>query len=268
MELKSNQAQSTYLNKFEIWYLIKQFTPAQILGMENPQLGFLIEEIGQTDLEAANRLVERGLVKIQPENTLEINDQVYNQINTLAHPDHTLIVQQGIPLSKSPQQYIHFRENQIFVHFELADGKHQITSLADPAALLEYLGIESSENGKEKPAGKPFNLPEEILYQAAGEYAQGNNQAGEEILKESNLKKEDIKSLHEALSKTLMNRSFVMVKNQSKPDKMHVSGFGILQGPNNLWLLQPVNQMGKSMIHFLPVTMGMVTEKLQDILPC
>jgi hypothetical protein len=256
------------LSTEELWFLMKPFFPAQVLGMENPQLGWLAEEIEQADREAVEHLSDQGYVRIQSENSLEIDDVLYKIIKTIVRPDHTLIVQQGTPVAKPAQHYIHYREDLIIDHVELADGNHQIIALQDQAALLESLGIETGVNGKEKPAGKPFNLPEEILYQAAGEYSQGNNQAGEEMLKESNLKKEDIKSLHEALSRTLMNRSFVIVKNQNKPDKMQVSGFGILQGHDNLWLLQPVNQMGKSMIHFLPASMGMVTEKLQDILPC
>jgi hypothetical protein len=252
----------------ELWLLVNKFPSTNLLGLETPYQGFLIEEIENAQYLATESLFERELISSFVDGSMKVNEEIFSPIEVLTHPDHTLIVQQGTPISKPPQQYIHFSKDTIVVHIELEDRKHQITSLPDQAALLEYLGIESGINGKDKPVGKPFNLEEEILYKAAGEYTSGNNQAGEDTLKASSLKKEDIQSLHEALSNTMMNRSFVAVKNQDKPGKTVVTGFGILQGYDNLWLLEPVSQFGKSMIHFEPVNMQTITEKLKDILPC
>jgi hypothetical protein len=251
----------------ELWFLFKQFNPVQILGIMNPHLGWLVEEIEQADQDALNQLVKRGLVKIEFENTFEINEPLHKLIKTIVNPSHSLIVQQGTPLSKPPQQYIHFCEENIVSHIEEEAGKHLIMTIRDQDALLEYLGLNGINTGKDKPTGNPFNIEEEILYKAAEEYAKGNNQAGEDILNKSCMKKEDIRSLHEALSNTLMNRSFAAVKNQDKPDKTNVTGFGILQGESNLWILQPVNQLGKSIIHFVPANTQTITEKLKDILP-
>jgi hypothetical protein len=253
------------LTSNDLWLLLMFFRPGNIIGFENPYLGWLIEDIEQAAYDSLNHLVGMGLVKIRNENSLEIDDLLHSMVQTIAHSNHTLIVQQGIPPVNPTQHYIHFAENRFVVHFKLANGSHQITAIQDQATLLEYLDIKGDE--QEKPSNKPFTISEEFLFRAAGEYAKGEYLAGENVLKESNLNSSSIQQLHEALSNTQLNRSYVLIKNQGNRDIRQVSGFGLLQGENHFWILQPVNQLGKTIIHFVPATTNSVCKQIIEVLP-
>ncbi len=52
------------LSSDEFWFLIQQFSPAVVLGMQNPHLGWLIEEIEKADRSSLRILVDRGFVRI------------------------------------------------------------------------------------------------------------------------------------------------------------------------------------------------------------
>lgn len=53
------------LSSDEFWFLLQQFGPAVVLGVQNPHLGWLIEEIEKADRTALRSLVDREIVRIE-----------------------------------------------------------------------------------------------------------------------------------------------------------------------------------------------------------
>lgn len=236
--------------------------------MTNPQLGWLVEEIEEADRESVNHLVEMGLVKIRKENSLDIDEYLLSMVQTMAHPNHTLVIRYGTPAYKSPERYIYFHENQIVDHIEKEDGIHQITANQDGNELLEILmtGIENSDH--KDNSDKSFSISEKVLFAASAEYGKNNPQVGKEILvKESNLDSSLIQQLHDAFSNTQLNRSYVMIKNQGNRDSRRISGFGLLQGAEHFWMIQPIENKGKTIIQFNPTELEIIKDKILTTLP-
>jgi hypothetical protein len=108
----------------------------------------------------------------------------------------------------------------------------------------------------------------ELLESTRSLCQEGKSAEAQKILEEgSKLKSKEINRLLKALAATVANSSFVLLANRNSPDAQYVSGFAVLEGQDDLWVMQVDEQNGKRMVTFNPANANMVLEHFLEIMP-
>jgi len=251
----------------ELWFLLRQFGPAIALGMKNPHLGWLIEEIQEADRNALRSLVDREIIHIASKNQIELDNALATMLRTCAHPQHTLISQFQDATGANKQRYIHFGNNLIVEHVEFKRGQHRLTAIKDREALLEHLDEVLRPSSTASSHGGKFHMPEQTLFEARALCSQGHARKALNDLKKENLSEEKAASLTKTLTDPVANSAFAMLCNQGQPQIQNVKGFALLEGKNDFWILMPYDKDSHKMVEFIPASSKLVKQRFLEILP-
>lgn len=251
----------------EFWLLLQQFGPAVALGIKNPHLGWLIEEIEEADRNALRSLVDRGIVRVVSKNQIELDDALAAMIKTCAHPRHTLITQFQNADGANKQRYIHFGDNLIVEHMEFKRGHHRVTAIKHQGALVEHLDEVLRLSSTASSRGGKFKIPESTLFEARALCKDGETRKASTNLKKAKLSEEKAAMLAKALSKPVANSAFAMLCNQDKPQVQNVKGFALLEGEKDFWILLPHDNGDEKLVEFIPANSKLVKQRFLEILP-
>ena len=251
----------------ELWLLLSQYGPAYVLGMENPYLGWLADEIESAHHQAVDSLLARGLARPLTDETIDVDDQLLAMAEACVHPIHSVVLQVSQANGQGEQRYIHFTDGLIVDHQVTGLDQHVLSSYASRTALLESMSTIFRLNSGTRGRGSAFQLPETALYQAAELAASGRPDEISVVLKEAGLQKPDIEALQAALTHPVANVSLAVIANQGNPDTQHVRGFGILESEADLWLLCPFDQLGQPKVEFIPIDAAGIRQRLEETLP-
>ena len=251
----------------ELWFLLQQFGSGAILGMKNPYLGWLIEEIEAAQRTALRSLVDRDIVRIASKDQIELDDVLAAMIRICAHPQHTLISQFQDSTGKDIQRFIHFGKGLIVEHNEFKPGQHRLTAIKDRDVLLAQLNEVLRLSSTAFSRGGNFCLPEQILFEARSLCSEGQARKAQNILKKAQLSDEKAALLSKALTSPVANSAFVTVLNQDKPEIQNLKGFALLEGKTEFWILLPYDKAGDKMVEFVPANPKLVKQRFLEILP-
>jgi hypothetical protein len=249
----------------ELWFLLEQFTPATIVGIKNPYVGWLAEETELIQREALKSLVDRDLVRMIANDEIALEESVASLVDVCAHADHSLITNWW-HCHNDRQSYAYFADGLIVEIIEIEPGIYNLSSLENTNALSQSLmdAIYSSASS----SGESFQLLLELLESTRSLCQEGKSAEAQKILEEgSKLKSKEINRLLKALAATVANSSFVLLANRNSPDAQYVSGFAVLEGQDDLWVMQVDEQNGKRMVTFNPANANMVLEHFLEIMP-
>ena len=252
----------------ELWFLMSQFSPAYVIGMENPHLGWLIEEIEEADRTAVQGLIEKGMVKIIEEGKIDLDDSVAALVRACTHPQNSLIANGGNEkVEAGLTRYIHFAKELIIEHVKIKSDQHQLSILQNRDEILARLQENLRADSTTKGTTDPFFISEDALYKATSLYSQGNAEKGRSLLQESDLEPACATALADTLSNPVANASFVVICNQNDPNTQRVSGFGILEGKDQFWVMKPIKKDGKQVVEFTSTDAQSVQEQFVELLP-
>ena len=250
----------------ELWFLMTQFGPAFIMGMENPYLGFLADEIEEATRKAVHSLIERDIARQISEDSIEVDEVVAAMVQSCVHPQHTLIVQ-SVTAGKGVRRFIHFSSDAIVEHLEEETGNHRLTAIRDRDALGDHLQDALRLETETGSDAQPFRLTEQALFEVSELLMQGKHEDAGSLLAEADLEKGIQQRLTAALSDPVANASFAVVMNRNDRDTQHIRGFAFLEGKDDLWLLRPVEQMGQPQVEFQPGNAEAIRRRFEEILP-
>lgn len=254
----------------ELWFLMSQFSPAYVMGIDNPYLGWLADEIQEATKKAVQSLIEKDIARVLTEDSIELDDTVVEMARACVHPQHTLLVAiQPQPGAVAGfQRYTHFAEpDWIVEHVEYEPGKHRLTAIRDPQALLEHLRDDLRLDSSAASGSPSFKLRQAALHAAARDYADGKFQEGLSTLEESGLDTAVCQRLGAVLAAPVANASFVVMKNRNNSDRNFTCGFGYLEGAAELWLMRPFMQGDEAWVEFTPGSAELIRAKFLEILP-
>jgi hypothetical protein len=81
------------------------------------------------------------------------------------------------------------------------------------------------------------------------------------------VQEEKAKRLAKTLSEPVSNSALVMLMNRRKPEMQFVRGFALLEGQDELWMMQPSGEHGKEIVEFAPSNMSAIKERFFEMLP-
>jgi hypothetical protein len=255
------------LTTAELWLLLSQSGPAFVLGMENPYLGWLADEIEGAHKQAAESLLERGIAQKMTDETLEVDDMLMALVSTMSHPQHSLVLQISSPNGESEQRYIHFSENLIIEHRALPLDQHELFTYPDQQLLINYLINSLHLDPQIEGHGNAFQLPEANLFQAVELVANGKPNEIISLLRDAGLTKSEAAALQKTITNPIANASLAVIANQGDPDTQHVRGFGVLQSSTDLWLMCPFDRVGQPQIEFIPINAEGIRQRVEETVP-
>jgi hypothetical protein len=254
----------------ELWFLMSQFGPTYVTGIDNPYLGWLADEIQEATKGAVQSLVEKDIARVLTEDSIELDDAVVEMVRVCVHPLHTLLasIQPQIGEADGFQHYVHFAEpDWIVEHVEFEPGMHRLTAIRDQQALVELLQDDLRLDSAAASAPPAFKLRQETLHAAARLYIEGKAPEGLSLLEESGLEAAVCQRLGAVLAAPVANASYVVMKNRNNSDRNFTCGFGYLEGEAELWLMRPFKQGDEAWVEFTPGSAELVRAKFLEILP-
>ena len=251
----------------ELWFLLNQFTPTFVLGIENPYSGWLVDEIENENKNAIKSLLSKGFADQLDDKTLDIDDTLYDMVKICAHPNHTVILQISLPNNESQQLFYHFGENEIIEHTTDNNGEHNLQKVPSMDDFLSQIISSLNLDPEIVGDGQPIKLSENVLSKSIEFLSNQNDEAFETCLQDAGLNSIEISKLGNALRNPLANSSIAILLNQENPDSQQVRGFGMLQSNSDFWLLQPYNINESPQIEFIPTNITSINEKLSEIIP-
>lgn len=256
------------LSADELWFLMSQFGPAYIIGMDNPHLGWLAEEIEKADRKTVQLMVKRGLIRPISEEEIEMDDAVASMVQVCVQPEHSLIVHSSqMEEGAERDRYIHLAGDWIVEHIEDETGLHRLTAFRDRESLAAYLQEDLRMNSKARSSTETFCLPEDILFTASRLYAEGKGGEGKALLQRCDLNSTIIEAIDKVLANPVANGSFVVIVNQNNPETQYVRGFGILEGETQFWLMRPIEKLGQPQVEFMSADATHARQRLIELLP-
>ncbi len=255
------------LSARELWFLLQQFSPAVIFGMENPYLGWLADEIRADQRKVLKSIIDRDLVRKVSKDEIELDDVMAHMIEVCAHPEHTLIIQFQNCNHENMQRYIHFWNSLTVEQFEFKPGQHSLTAIKDREALIIHLNDSLRLSTTITGHGGKFRLAEDAMFEARSLCSDGHKRKALNNLTKAGLSEGKAAMLTTALSKPVANYAFAVLSNRNNPDAQHVKGFAVLESDNGLWIMLPHDKNGEKMVEFVPADAKSVKDYFLNILP-
>jgi hypothetical protein len=115
--------------------------------------------------------------------------------------------------------------------------------------------------------GPSFSLGEEDLFEIRRLCAEGELDEATDRLNAVHVPSEVISPLINMLSEPVATSSFVLVMNRTNVETQYVRGFSVIEGADEMWIMEPYEEQGNSMITFRAASALKVRERFFEMLP-
>lgn len=269
MEAITTASLSLAFSSQELWFLFSLFGPGVVLGMENPYLGWLMEEREAANREALRSLVDRGLARVVSDDEIDLDDVLAQMVQVCVQPLHSLILhaQKASPTPAAERRYVHWGETLLVEHRLMSEDRHRLTALPDQDALVPRLENVLRLNTPVRSDGEDFVIKEDVLFQAGQRCSNGENKMALALLEDAGLQEDTAARLVKALTSPVANSAAVVVVNRAERDTHHVRGMAVLEGEEDLWMMMPFEHNNAAYVRFVPAGAQELRDKLLAILP-
>lgn len=255
------------LDEDELWFLLSQYGSGIIVGMYDTYHGRRSEEIRAANETAFQSLVQRGILQLASENEVFLAEWIISLLGVCHHPDHSLIVQYQVAGEYLRRTFIHYGSNLIVELCETEPHKYHLRIVPDQEALLDLFDGFLCSDTNSMSGEREFRLTTSALFRARDLCSKGNLQGAEKALISEGFEEEQAQRLTRSLYKPVRNTSVIVIANRNTFNTQYVQGFSILEGPDNLWIMEPYEENGEEVIVFIPANMEKVRARFREILP-
>lgn len=254
------------LNTHELLLVLGTFGPCLVMGVEDPYLGMMAEEVVLSQRSALDSLLMKGIIRGFSEDKIDLQDQIIATANVIHHPNHSLIVHSKEISNGDFHCYIHFGSDWIVQHKPSQD-QHQLILVQNVDTLSNDLNPAFHSGSKAESSGPPFSLGEEELFEIRRLCADGDLNEARDRLDAERVPSEVIDPLINTLSEPVASSSFVLVVNRNNVESQYVRGFSVIEGADEMWIMEPYEEEGNSMVTFQAANALKVRERFFELIP-
>lgn len=258
---------SLELDEDELWFLLSQYGSGIIVGMYDTYQGRRSEEIRAANESAFQSLVQRGILQLASENEVFIAEWIISLLGVCHHPDHSLIVQYQVVGEPLRRTFIHYGNNLIVELCETETHKYHLRIIPDQETLLDLFDGVLCSDTNSLNGEREFRLTASTLFRARDLCFKGNLQGSEKALIAEGFEEEQAQRLTRSLYKPVRNTSVIVIANRNPGNAQYVQSFSILEGPDNLWIIEPYEEDGEEVIVVIPANMEKARARFREILP-
>ena len=250
----------------EMIFLASSLGADTLLGIADPFVGWLTEEIEETKELVQATLAERNFVAIQPDDEIVMDVAVAALVGTCAFPDASFVVTFTPADGEATTRYLHVTERLAVEQTAMPEpvATYRLTALENGQAaygrILEIFGL----NGQRAVSSPGGELPEAALIQAREAAAKTEREKAREVLEKAGLSNDVAAALAETLSNPVANGALVALAHQETA--WDVSGAGILEGQNGLWRLRPFTREGENWVELIPCDADEARESIRRVM--
>ena len=258
---------SLELGENELWFLLSQYRSGIIVGVQDPYHGRRAEEIRAANETAFQSLVQRGILQLASENEVFLAEWIISLLGVCHHPDYSLIVQYQVAGGPLKRTFTHYSENLMVKLCETKPHHYHLRVVPDQEALLDLFDEALRSKTGSMNGGREFRLTANALYKARELCIKGDLQRSEKTMSSAGLAEEQAQRLTRSLYKPVRNTSVIVIANRNITETQFVRGFSILEGADDLWIMDPYEENGEEVIAFIPANAEKVRARFLEILP-
>jgi len=254
------------LNTPELLFILGTFGPCLVMGVDDPYLGMMVEEVALAQRSALDSLMMRGFIRSISEDKIDLQDQIFTAANVIHHPNHSLIIHSKEISNSDFHCYIHFGNEWIVYHTPSQD-QHQLILVQNVDKLSNDLNPAFRSGSKAESSGPSFGLGEEFLFEIRRLCAEGELNEAKDRLDAERVPSEAVSPLVNTLSEPIATSSFVLVVNRNNVESQYVRGFSVIEGVDEMWIMEPYEENGNSMVNLQPANALRVRERFFELIP-
>jgi len=255
------------LDEDELWFLLSQYGSGIIVGMYDNYHGRRSEEIRAANETAFQSMVQHGILQLASENEVFLAEWIISLLGVCHHPVHSLIVQYQVAGEPLRRTFIHYGDNLIVELCETEPHKYLCRIVPDQEALIDLFDGFLCSDTNLFSGEREFRLTTSALCRARDLCFKGNLQGAQNALISEGFEEEQARSLTRSLYKPVKNTSVIVIANRNTTETQHIRGFSILEGADDLWILNLYEENGEEEIAFIPANAEKVRARFLDILP-
>ena len=242
----------TVLSNVEYLLLLSLYHPQGILVYSTPM-------IGEAEIQKARETVrERGLVKVLPDDEMQVIPSLEALIVTCALSDVSLVVAHTVIRGGEDTWVFHRREQLVVEDRIFPSGEHCLTRLA-PGELAKRVFARLFLTDQ-PPVIAERCVTSRSVFEAARDAARRSGAQGAlQVLQEGGLRAEVASPLAEALAQLVSSSALAAVRRAEPQSGM---GFGVLEAVNGLWWLRI---LGEGQVEIAPCTVVKVRQEVENL---
>ncbi len=233
----------------EATYLASLLGADMLVGLQDPFLGWLNEEIEETWNQVRAALAERRFIEVQANGGIVMDTAVAALVGAWAFPEASFLVT-FTPAEGTPQTRAFHLARNLGVEQTQADEVVQLMALEDaPAVYRRILEVFRLKDQSAAP-GPGGSLPEAHLREARSRAVEEGEAAAFRLLQDAGLPEAAAQSLARTLAQPIANGALAALTRRTT--SWEVGGLGLLEGSNGLWRLRSLTRDGENWVEMIP----------------
>jgi len=241
----------TYLAPAEVTYLAALLDIDSLIGVPDPFVGWLADEVRAAMERAQADLAARGIICLDPDGTIGVDADTAALIRACGHARRSFMLTLVPAAGRSAVHCFHAADDAA-VHLETDAARGcRLESLDGPGAIADAMLNLSGLYPREVTPGLDGGaVPEEALVRARSLAAEAGAEAAQAALQEAGLGPAAAQLLAGALAEPLVNGTVMCVTPGASV--WNTDALGFFESELGLWLLRPLVRGGQKWVDIIP----------------
>jgi len=244
-----NEAPAITCSTQEVVFLASLLGADTLLGIEDPFMGWLADEIEEAWQQVRTALAERRFIEIQPDGSVVMDVAVAALVGACAFPEASFVLTVTPAGEAADVRYFHLTRHLAVEQMIAAEGC-QLTALENAQAIFTRVTSLLGLHEQQAAPGAGGVLLEERLAQVRALAGESGVEAAQTTLRQAGLDADTAAALAETLVCPVRNGALVALARQEIT--WGVAGLGLLEGQNGLWRLRAFTRDGENWVEAMP----------------
>lgn len=259
--MKEQTTWSIILSKDELYLLAGILQTGSLIGVQDPFLGFLADEIEERLEQAKEALSDQDYLRERPGEELVLDSGIAAMVKAITSAKRLFVA--SLSLDHHTSHYlVHFASDIVVEQAVLPSGDIALTAIRDAQVLKERLENFFSLSNATEPAAStaPLTLSEADFAQVRN-LAQEDAKAVRGFLSHKDVPPEAIPALTAALTEG-QHMSSLTVLYRDEREMRYGEKLAWLIGSQGAWYVQPLEQDQVTSVRLTPTTMAKIQRRI------
>lgn len=263
--MDENPAWSLELSQEELYLLAGFLETPSLIGIDDPYLGKLADEVSSELERIRKELVARGLLAVEPDGSLSLDPAVCLLVNTITKTRHVLMAVRRSGYEDQDLRLLYVADNLVVEQRTLRDRRVMLTALRDQAHLAQHLKTFFRVETDAQALGPVWDIPEAGLTEALRLSYEKEPQAGEWRLQDAGVPATAMLPLVSALAEGRGICSLTQVF-RSPQQITYDERTAWLTSSRGAWQIEPLLEHEPPLVRMIPVAGSAIERRVAEII--
>jgi len=256
----TTETESLIFDQTQLYFLASLLQVPYLLGLEDPLLGLLADEIEERLEKTLEVLAERGILQVRADGSFTVDAGVATLVEAGASAKRTLIAARTGPNGDSHLRFVHLTPDLLVEQEALPHGEIALTPVHDQEMLQQRLANFWALPEALAAPGPALTLTEADLTEARRLALEEGAEACSAFLNRLGLPAEAVEGLASALTDGRSAGSLVTLHREGR-EMLYGESLAWLVGSQGAWRLQPLSQEPPA-VRLIPATTAEIYQRL------